>query len=1385
MARSTKRRKRILLIVGAIALVAGLGGGAYALRQRQRDREAELGRDAGRAAFAAGNYPAALDGMGLYLGRLGANGATAADYLLVARARRRIPLPNDKHLISAIRSVQRAIELEPSNTEAKAELLSLFMETGMNTEALDLVDLMIAAAPGDVALLRTKCDLLEGHRQFAKALAVSKQINQTAPDDFEGFARTMRLLVASRSSLGEVDTWLASVVAAHPGDGRFDLLRASVCARRLDEANAKICLDRAMAAGLTSKDVSFVRLLVVELDSANRFADSLRVLEAADVARDPVLSRELVRRLWYAGRLQDVAARTQRISAGEIRTDPEMLALHALALISTGRPADAEPFRKELSARGDPVGAAWTAFVASLAGDPATGSAAALAAAVEAVPDSAFLRQALGDAYASIGETDLALEAWTAAGARSGAWALPLRRIADMLIATGREHLAPAMARAALARSPNDLAVVTTYIRANSAVSGDLDAKQVAALIDAVTAIEAAAPDQADKTLPVYVDLLVRVDKKAAETRLAAVLTAAPPPSEQTLMRLAAIAARSGIPLESQLLETSEKAHGVTPQLAFAMALSRARAGGASAGLRVIDEMRGRAAETTTSLDWDLVRASVLDAFRAPEAGAAWTKLADAQPDALSAQLGALASQSVWNDRESVARIIDRVRKLTGEQAITWRIARSRWLLGGPEASEAEIAEAAQILSDVTKAAPRSVSARLLLAQAFEKLRNLAGAEEQLRIAAELGPDNIWLALEVARLAQRQGRPEVARRQLDRVIDSPDLAPEQVERAAYLLSVQGDPRRSADLLEPLMAHSQVRRDAVLLLAQLYSKLGETDRAIALCERLAGTPDPEVIGLSADLSAKIGKPAEAEAMLARLDGIELTPGDRELTRARYAASWGPPGAAKEWFEKATLAAPDRADAWTARLSHAIATGDAAALGSVLDDPKAARVDAVRFMAGIRPLASAAIRDERLRTLLLATIDDEANRPSLVEAIRLISADPAEGGDPIATARAVRTLADSRVRVLALQLVAADLCAETGELNLACDIAKRAMSEFPNSSSAARQSAEMLARSGRWDEALTAAGQWRARAAHRDLAADVFIADTMLRSGHPANAASELEPHVRAALARPEENEALILTWAVALVRSGRVARVTDALSDLSRKSSRWRIVAARVPADRLGDGKSASEWIRACASTIPPDDVPANIQLARAWGSAWETYREPQCMEQAQRVIDRITSRPDAPAEAFLVAGTLAQMRDDAAAARRDYLAALQRDPGFSAARNNLAVVLADSGDWKAAVEEATKATKAEPGNANCLDTLAYAFRKGGEFERASTSLEQAIHLEPRNPAWLVSLAETQAESGNADGLRRTLAKVDDLASSGPGLPDALRRRLDRVRTKPR
>jgi tetratricopeptide (TPR) repeat protein len=1396
MARNVKRRARVLLILGVAGSLAAFVGGAYLWKQRKADHVALDHRERGRAALARGDYGAALDGLGSYLIRFGEKGATGEDWFLYGKARRRVEAPNGRHLGQAIAVLRKALEMLPASRDVQEELLALYVSTGYTTEALDLADAMLAGTPDDARLLATKRDLLVRLRRFAPALDVSTHLNRIRPDDVAGFLSTLELHSVVGTSRTQVDAWIDGVVAARAGDVRFELLRASAFLDRGETDRAREGLDRIVAASAAMDDVAFLSLLSKELDRARRFKDALTVLERVRDTTDPVVRRDYVRRLWFEGRMRDVADRTAPWVVDLRDADPELLALRAVVLRANAGDAEADALRRELAGRTDAVGRAWRAFVdhavrtiSSSASNGATVSAeesskaaradaVALAEAVRAVPDSAILLQALGEAKAALGEFDAAFQSWEVAAHLAPAWPRPLTSIVARLRATGRTAISRPIAKEAYERAPGNLEALVTWL--TTCAEDELPRETVANLVRSAESLQAAAPQAADAILPVQVGMLVKIDRAKAEERLLAVLAKPDDLGEATLLRLARMSDEAGMEFGPRLLEASQRIHGVTPRLALASALARTRSGDSASALRRFDEMRTGAPDGGGGLDWGLARAGLLDALGDTSAGEAWIALADGNPAVLQAQLGALASESSWRDLDAVERIVGRVRELTGEPGITWRTANARLTLSRPDATKSDLAEALRTLETVVRDAPANIGARVLLAQALERTGNALGADAQLQAALATSPDNAWIALELARLAQQRGDETAARGYLDRVASARDVAPRHVERAAFYLAAQGDLQRSRDLLLPLESQARANREGTYLLARLQARLGEPERALRLCEKLLDQPTLAVLELAAELHATLGRPEDAEADLRRIDALELRSGDRELARARHAARFGAPEAASRAFLAAVSAAPDRADAWTAAVSWAIGTADLPGLRALIDDPRGDGVESVRFLRTARDLTPGALADERLRPLLLAAAQEPTQRDVLLESIRLAVAQRSSGAGLEATAQRVRVLADANIRVLPLQMLAADLCVRVGDLRAATEIARRAAAEFPNSPSASAQWAETLARSERWPEALEAGLQWRDRADRQDLRPRLFVASALLRLGRPADATESLEPLASVALARPEANEQVLVAWVVSLARSGRIARASEVMGDLARRSERWKTIPLSVGAEWMGDAAGAVAWLRACSANVPSGDSVARLALARAWGAAWERYRTPELLAGARDVLAPLTAMPDSPADAHFFDAVLAQSAGDPARARASYLAALQRDPKHIPSRNNLAMVLADGGEWEEAVRHAEQVVQLAPRTAEFLDTLAYCLRKGRKFDDARSRLQEAIDLEPGNPAWRIGLAETQSEAGDVEALRGALARIDQLMASGTTLTPDLRRRLDAI-----
>ncbi|MCC6785590.1 MAG: tetratricopeptide repeat protein, partial [Planctomycetes bacterium] len=851
--------------------------------------------------------------------------------------------------------------------------------------------------------------------------------------------------------------------------------------------------------------------------------------------------------------------------------------------------------------------------------------------------------------------------------------------------------------------------------------------------------------------------------------------------SEGALLRIAVTAARARLGSVDPILARCEKLHGVTPRLAMTTAVLQGR--GPDAGLAAFDAMRARAGAGGAAADWDVARAGLLEAAGRPEAAAAWGAVADANPASVAIQLAALSAKSMWTDPKAVARAADRLKELTGETGVMWRLSRARLLLQSPDASDKDAAEAAELLSSVVRDAPDNVHAHILLSRALQLTGDAAGIEAHLQEALRLAPGNTSIALDLARLAQSRGDTEEARRRIETVLAAKSVDPQEAEGAAYILAAQGDLQRSADLLQRLVREQRADASATLELSRLYARAGRVDEAIRMSESLLDAPTAQVVEHTAGLYASVGRTADSDRLIRALDTLQLPAGEADLVRARHAARWGSPGAATAAYRAAVVAAPARADAWSAFAEHAVAIGDKSVLSETLDDPRAAAADPVAFARSIRALCEFALADPGLRQLLLGAMRDPAQRPAVTAALRAIAQDWSDPAKRASTAKTVRALAEANVKFVVLQMVAVDLCAQTTERNSALEFSRRTAAAFPNNAEAAHQWAELLASAGRWSEALDAARTWRDRADPRDAAPDELIARVLLRLGRGKEAAVALAPRVAAALARPQADEAVLVTHAVTLLRTGDVEGLQRLLRQLAAASERWRSLPLSVGPDFLGTPAEAVAWLRACAELVPQDDTTTRIFLAQAWIVAWKSLRTPELLAESKKLLAEILASPQPPATAHFLAGTLAEASGDTAAAEAAYGSALRANPEFGQARNNLAMLLADGGRWQDAVDHARRVVAASPRSPQALDTLAHALRAGEKFDEARTRIGEAIRLDPVNPAWQVELAETLADARDADALNAVLQTIRSMEEDGVVLSRGLKERIERVRLR--
>lgn len=1375
----TRRRKRLLLLLGGVAVLCVAGGGAYLLRQWQLDGRALDALEMGSRAYDAKEWEKALDGYGRYLQRFGPD-ATGHDWHRYGMARRNVEQPGGKHVIGAIGSLRNALDRQPDLEAARRDLLQLYLMAGFRAEALDCTERILRDRPDDLETLRIRTlMLMDGHEDQA-ALACAERINALDPADLEGHFMTLTLLARVGRSKSDIRSWADGLVAGHPDDPRFVLIKAAAHAQVGELDAARASLDEALASGST--DPSFTAILMRQLDRADRFQEAFELLERACAApdADPVLNRTLVRRLWYMRRFEEVVERAARHGFD----DPDLLALRVIALVRLDRREEAARVLGEAAVKSGGVDlSAWAPYLQlAVAVEPAPDRVvAACRELLAAHGENAILRVAMGDAYVELGEEDLALDAWSKASVLAPAWACPLQRTARLLMATGRQHLALGPARAAFLRARDDAGVMATWVQAMADNRGSLSKGEVEALQQFVRRVQEHSPGE-EGTLPVYLSLLAGDDAQDASLRLHALLDADTPPSERSLLRLALEMARVDPQgeLVARCLDLSEAAHGVTPELVRTRAQVLHRAHRTQAALDLLAEA-AKAAPDADRRDWDMVWASFLDEADHPDATAAWSQLVDAHPDDLRVQLAAVGSPSAWRDREAMARVIDRARGLSLEDGLTWRMARSRWLLESPDRTEEQLAECTRLLGEVLQAAPGSVQPRLLMAATMEELGNLDGAAEQLQMAAKLAPEHGSVQLELVRLAQARGDAEAARVHLDRFLRIRQVDPRDAEKAAWRLASLGEHHRAMEILDSESSSRPLRRAEEVLVARLSMRLGTPQRALDLAPRLLAHGDAATTAFVAEIYLVTGRRSESDAALRALDSLDVPAADRHLARSTFHENVGELVAAARHAEKAASEDPSSDAAWSRLFSLRAKLGDPQGFTDALSAARSAGNDgaALHYLTANEAALTAAVVEPRLRGLVADSIVSTAQRPGAIKALELVLGLLAEGGIDADGLTKLRFLADSYPQILPLQILVAEMHFQFGQYEAALRVARRAAESFPNASAPRRLMAALDAELGRWNEAMQDAREWRLLTRGGEPLADVLIAEASIHTGQPLAAAETLSRWLPIAREAPAEHSRLLTVHAWALVLTGRQTEASDLLTPLARESSAWRDRWLKLDVASAG-APAAIAWIEAVAALIPEEDLDGRRDLAMRWATLAEEAKDPQFLERAIEGMRLLREHPSADASMDTLLGQFLELAGRKGEAAEAYRTALARDPASVVAKNNLSMLLAEEGQWERAVELAKQVCAQAPDNPELLDTLANAYTRGGDHDRAASCYRSAADLEPGNARWSLNLAESLAEGGRREDARQVL---DGLTIGGmpEGMPSELRLRLRELR----
>lgn len=1403
-AKQLQRRRRItrrLAVVGVVVMV--LVAGVVTLKRIQEHRRTQRAIAAGERgveAFEEGDYSAAAADLWQFLQR-------RPDHLerqyMLARSQLELPATPGR-LDHARRALLRTLELDPDHLDAQRDLVRVYTRLRMNPEARDLGRELLQRDPADPVALNAAGVALVRMQRHDDALPL---LNQLVEIDRTAYHARLLRLEARRQLDHKRDAVITETRqwARHrPRDPRALAVLAYAHLLWGEPAPARERLRDALAEPIPEPDAAdevdqpFAPMMLRLLDRAGLQAEAPGYLQRLDPAPSNPLFDEAVRRLFEAQRHGDVLALLDHEGFMTDKAGATTLGLAAMSALTLGDEARARPLLEALS-RDDasPLARRWAEVIEAWR-DRSPSSAAELrrvaADAAERYDEVTYFHMLHGRALLTLGEPRPALAAFRRAAELRPSWHAPRLRLAQTLLALDRPDEAEPHARAAWLRRPGDPEVALVFARARVGRVEHNPQDTPGEALDMVRRLEAAL-DRPTALAPLVVRLLIALDRptdaadeldraldRIAETHLGGDASAAsaqdglddlPPETRETLTELLALAVEHDLPTEAPPWVRLAEAQPESPLL---RAMGEVAAGRIEPALAELDRQL-ESAEGDAARRLRVTRARLLDASNAPRAAEAWASLAADFPQSASVQRAALRSPALRERIEARRAIVDRLRGITGDEAVAWRVELARVWLDAPAGRRNPEAfrRAVAVLDDAIQRAPEHVDALSLRAEAHRRLgelddaiADLEAADEALAAgggaAAEASITPAEVTLRLAGLQLQQGNPHAARRRLAELTGSvdpadalpgrPDPAEPLARRVAGLRLQMNEPRRAVELLagfEPLDAEAAPATR--LVLAEALFTLGETERGVAQCRAVVDRPNPAPrwIHAAAELLHRFGESERASSAVDRL--AEAAAGDPTalMVRAFEARRSGDAEAALDLAAEATAAAaPEAADAarlWQQRLMLELRLGRAdaalatavAARGALGDPPWAG------FLLDHAGLVRLAAERDDLRPLLLTALTDPARRGGAMRALAAIESASPEAGDPAEAIEPLLRLAREEGDLWPLQRLVLRALGEREDDRRLREHASWMLQRFPDRPDAAATLAEMHLQQGLYGPAIDAAERWRAIDPSASRAADLIIARALLADGRVGEAEDQLAPHLDAALAQPEANPELVTAWARVLIKSWRVPEAEALLRPLLEESRAWRLRWIEL-ARRDAPPSAARRWLTEVGSRIEPGSAEEAEALARAWLSLAEGDGDASLRSRAESVLESAVAGGGERGALWRLLGRLQQRDGRHEAALASFREAVGRDENDAVAwLGSAESLLALGRDPGRALAAAERAVALDPGLADAHGARGGALMKLGRREAAIDAWWRAVELDDDAARWRRRLGEALDE----------------------------------------
>jgi tetratricopeptide (TPR) repeat protein len=728
---------------------------------------------------------------------------------------------------------------------------------------------------------------------------------------------------------------------------------------------------------------------------------------------------------------------------------------------------------------------------------------------------------------------------------------------------------------------------------------------------------------------------------------------------------------------------------------------------------------------------------------------------------------------------------------------------------------------------------PNDAEASYLAGQADEHLGNPREAAQMYQDAIQSNAKHLGARAQLAKLYVFGGAPDKAMELIEPGLAIAPSDPDLLTSRAAARQQLGDKAGARADAEKAVHVAPTNEGALVQLASIYSQAGETGQAIDLINKAVQAPGASV-GLRlvlAQLYLSAGRNPEAVQVLQAVIALEPNTLVNRYRLAEVLLLDKNVDAAEAALRAAVAQVPDSAEAKVA-LANLLATYRSYEVAeSELRRMTAASPNDYQLRLGLGQFYASHGKAQQAEAVYRQIIKDDGTGPNGLRARNrlangyaaanrwdaaaplldeVLKENPRDADALISRAHLslargkadaaitdLRALQRDQPNSIPIQRELAHAYLQNYDTTLAEETLRAAVQNSPADPDTRLDLAQLLARSGRVDQALTILEKlttdkpdnltafqalFDAQMARKDFAAALRTAalvqtakPTLPAGNYMSGLAEQADGKIDAARAAFERAAAIspdAVEPVTALVRldlsqqhaDQAIARIDKVIAQFPKNP-----IARNIKGDVLADLKRTDAAIASFreAITLSPSWTTPYRNMAAAQSAAGRDEDAVKTFE------DGLKASNDAPQLRVDLASLYERLgRSDEAIAQYETL--LKRDADSAAAANNLAMLLVTYRSDKASLDRARALTEgfASSRNPDLLDTWGWVLYKRGENAVAVTALQKAVDRSPHAPVMLYHLAMAQLKSGARESARTNLEQA--LKSTAPfvGADDA-------------